>query len=79
MLSYRTGVHRVRDIRLGLGIRAEGSKDALHCAERGQDIIEYALVVAILALAATAAMSTIASRISTVLSKVGNELSTYTS
>lgn len=47
--------------------------------ERGQDIIEYALVVALIALAATAGLSKVASSIGNVFSKVGNTLSTYTS
>jgi pilus assembly protein Flp/PilA len=79
MLSYRTGVNRVRDIRLKLYIKAVGLKDALLRDERGQDIIEYALVIAMIALAATAGMSTVASAIRTTLSKVGSKLNNYTS
>jgi pilus assembly protein Flp/PilA len=47
--------------------------------ERGQDLIEYALVVALIALAATAGMSTVANSIGSVFSKIGNTLTTYTS
>ena len=47
--------------------------------ERGQDLIEYALVVALIALAATASLSAIAGSIGSVFSKVGHTLSTYTS
>jgi pilus assembly protein Flp/PilA len=47
--------------------------------ECGQDLIEYALVVALIALAATASLSAIASSIGSVFSKVGHTLSTYTS
>ena len=47
--------------------------------ERGQDLIEYALVVALVALAATASLSTVAASIGNVFSKVGHTLSTYTS
>jgi pilus assembly protein Flp/PilA len=47
--------------------------------ERGQDVIEYALVVALIALAATAGLSTVAASIGSVFSKVGHTLSTYTS
>jgi pilus assembly protein Flp/PilA len=47
--------------------------------QRGQDLIEYALVVALIALAATAGLSTIAASIGSVFSKVGHTLSTYTS
>jgi pilus assembly protein Flp/PilA len=47
--------------------------------ERGQDVIEYALVVALIALAATAGLSTVAASIGSAFSKVGHALSTYTS
>lgn len=47
--------------------------------ERGQDLIEYALVVALIALAATAGMSTVATNISSAFTSVGNKLATYTS
>ncbi|HKD90887.1 MAG TPA: Flp family type IVb pilin [Terriglobales bacterium] len=43
--------------------------------ESGQDLIEYALVAAILALAAVAGMSTLASNISNAFSAVGSKLS----
>jgi pilus assembly protein Flp/PilA len=44
--------------------------------EEGQDLIEYALVVAIIALGATAAMGTLATGISSAFSKVSTNLST---
>jgi pilus assembly protein Flp/PilA len=47
--------------------------------ERGQDLIEYGLVVALIALAATAGLSKVASSIGDVFSKVGSTLSTHTS
>lgn len=43
--------------------------------ESGQDLIEYALVAAILALAAVAGMSTLASNISNAFAAVGSKLS----
>lgn len=42
--------------------------------ESGQDLIEYALVAALIALGATAAMNTLASTISTAFSTVGTKL-----
>lgn len=42
--------------------------------EKGQDLIEYALVAALIALAATAGMNTVASNINTAFSKVGSKL-----
>jgi pilus assembly protein Flp/PilA len=43
--------------------------------ESGQDLIEYALVAAIIALAAVAGMSTLATNISNAFSAVGSKLS----
>jgi pilus assembly protein Flp/PilA len=45
--------------------------------EEGQDLIEYALVVALIAFAATASMSTLATAINTAFSNIGTTLSTY--
>jgi pilus assembly protein Flp/PilA len=42
--------------------------------ESGQDLIEYALVAALIALGATAAMTTLAGTISTALGTVGSKL-----
>jgi len=47
--------------------------------ERGQDLIEYAMVVALIAFAATAGMNTVANKINTAFSNIGNKLTTYTS
>jgi len=47
--------------------------------ERGQDLIEYALVVALIAFAAAAGMSSVASQINTAFSNIGTKLTTYTS
>lgn len=47
--------------------------------EQGQDLIEYALVVALIAFAATAGMSTLASDINTAFSNIGGKLASSTS
>ena len=47
--------------------------------DHGQDLIEYALVVALIALAATAGMNTVASDINTAFTSIGTKLTTYTS
>jgi pilus assembly protein Flp/PilA len=46
--------------------------------EQGQDLIEYALVVALIAFAATAGMSSLATSINTAFTNIGNTLTTYT-
>ena len=43
--------------------------------EEGQDLVEYALVVALIALGATAGMNTVASDISNAFSSLGTTLS----
>ncbi len=47
----------------------------LHRDESGQDLIEYALVAALIAFAAIAGMNYVASEINVAFSKVGNKLS----
>jgi pilus assembly protein Flp/PilA len=46
--------------------------------EDGQDLIEYALVVALIAFAATAGMTSVASSINTAFSNIANSVTTYT-
>jgi pilus assembly protein Flp/PilA len=43
--------------------------------ESGQDLIEYALVAGLIGLAAVAAMSSLATKISNAFSNVGSQLS----
>jgi len=47
--------------------------------ESGQDLVEYALVLALIALAATAGMTGVATQIGNAFTGVGSKLSTYTS
>lgn len=42
--------------------------------ERGQDLVEYALVVAIIALGATVAMKTLSTDINTIFTNIGTSL-----
>jgi pilus assembly protein Flp/PilA len=46
--------------------------------EEGQDLIEYALVVALIAFAATAGMQTLAQDINTAFGNIGTTLTSYT-
>jgi pilus assembly protein Flp/PilA len=52
---------------------------ALLSDARGQDLIEYALVVALIAFAATAGMNTVAADINTAFNNIGAKIVTYTS
>jgi pilus assembly protein Flp/PilA len=47
--------------------------------ESGQDLIEYALVVALIAFAAAAGMSAVATKINAAFTNIGTKLTTYTS
>jgi pilus assembly protein Flp/PilA len=69
----------MQDIGLKLYIKMQGLKSALVKDQSGQDLIEYALVVALIALAATAGMKTVATAIGTAFTSVGTKLGTYTS
>jgi pilus assembly protein Flp/PilA len=46
--------------------------------DHGQDLIEYALTAALIALAATAGMNVIASDINIAFSSIGSKLTAYT-
>ncbi len=46
--------------------------------EDGQDLIEYALVVALIAFAAVAGMQTVAADINTAFTNIGTTLTSYT-
>jgi pilus assembly protein Flp/PilA len=48
-------------------------------SEEGQDLIEYALVVALVAFAATAGMSTLATKLNAAFSSIGTTLTGYIS
>ena len=68
----------MQDCFLKLYVKMQGLKGALVNDQSGQDLIEYALVVALIALAATAGMGAVASSISTAFNHVASHLSTYT-
>ncbi|MGA3236128.1 MAG: Flp family type IVb pilin [Bryobacteraceae bacterium] len=69
----------MRDSLLKVYVNMQSLKDTLIADQSGQDLIEYALVVALIALAATAGMGTVATAISNAFSKIGSRLSGYTS
>jgi pilus assembly protein Flp/PilA len=47
--------------------------------DEGQDLIEYVLVVALIAFAATAGMGAVATKINAAFGNIGTKLTTYTS
>jgi pilus assembly protein Flp/PilA len=64
---------------LKLYLKMRNLKDAFIGDESGQDLVEYALVLALIALAATVSMKTLATNIGTAFTSVGTKLTTYTS
>ena len=46
--------------------------------ERGQDLVEYGLVLVLVCLASTAGMKTLANGINVAMSNITNKLATYT-
>ena len=62
----------MKDKLLKLSVMLQILKD-----EHGQDLIEYALVVALIAFAATAGMGSLATAINTAFGKMGTKLSAY--
>ena len=47
--------------------------------EEGQDLVEYALIVALIAFAATAGMKNLATGLNSAFSNISTKLGTYTS
>ena len=64
----------MKDKLLKLSVMLQILKD-----ENGQDLIEYALVVALIAFAATAGMNTLATDINLAFTHIGTKMTTYIS
>ena len=64
----------MRDFLMKLYVKAQILRQ-----DHGQDLIEYALVVALIALAATVGMTTVATAINLAFSNIGTKLGQYTS
>ena len=64
----------MKDKLLKLSVMLQILKD-----ENGQDLIEYALVVALIAFAATAGMGAVAKNLNTAFSNIGTRLTSYVS
>jgi pilus assembly protein Flp/PilA len=68
----------MKDLSLKLYIKMQAVKNSMK-DENGQDMVEYAIVMGLIALGATAAMKTLATTIGTGFTSVGTKLTTYTS
>jgi pilus assembly protein Flp/PilA len=65
--------YTMKDTMLKLYIKMQNLKSTM-MEEHGQDLVEYALVVALIALAATAGMKTLATDLSNAFSSIGTTL-----
>jgi pilus assembly protein Flp/PilA len=63
----------MKDFMLKLYVKAQIFRE-----DHGQDLIEYALTAALIALAATAGMKVVASDINIAFSNIGSKLTAYT-
>ncbi len=63
----------MKDMFLKLSVKIQ----CLMMSEEGQDLIEYALVVALIAFAAVGTMQTLAKDINNTFGGIGNQLNTY--
>jgi pilus assembly protein Flp/PilA len=68
----------MRNTILKLFVRMQTMREFLN-DDSGQDLVEYAVVVGLIALGATASMKTLATTIGTAFTSVGTKLTTYTS
>ena len=59
--------------------RVKSSLVELHRGDSGQDLIEYALIAALIALAATVGMGTVATAINKAFSSIGAKVTAYAS
>ncbi len=62
-----------------LFLRMKGSLVELHRQDSGQDLIEYALIAALIALAATVGMGSVATAINKAFSSIGAKVTNYAS
>ena len=67
----------MKDLLVKLSVKLDLLKDAVK-NEEGQDLIEYALIVALIAFAATAGMSSLATSLNTAFGNIGTKLTGYT-
>ena len=68
----------MRDFLLKQYVKAQILRRTLR-EEHGQDLIEYALIVALIAFAATVGMTNVAGKINTAFGLIGNKVTTYVS
>ena len=82
VLQIRVRRIQMRNVTLKLYVKLQSMRASLRrlvADESGQDLIEYALVVALIAFAAAAGMTSVATKINAAFTNIGTKLTTYTS
>lgn len=69
----------MQDLALKLYVKMQALGSALKNNEDGQDMVEYAIVLGLIAMGATVAMKGLATTIGTGFTSIGTKLTTYTS
>jgi pilus assembly protein Flp/PilA len=68
----------MKDFAVRVYVRIQALKDALK-DESGQDMVEYAIVMGLIAMGATVAMKGLATTIGTGFTSIGTKVTNYTS
>jgi pilus assembly protein Flp/PilA len=68
----------MKDLALKLYVKMQALRSAFQ-NEDGQDMVEYAIVLGLIAMGATVAMKGLATTIGTGFTSIGTKLTTYTS
>jgi pilus assembly protein Flp/PilA len=66
------------DVITSIAVRAQNAWFAVRDKESGQTLVEYALIIALVALAAIVALGFLSGRINNLFSRAGNSLNTVT-
>jgi pilus assembly protein Flp/PilA len=67
----------MKDLTVRLYVRMQALRDAMR-DESGQDMVEYAIVMGLIALGATVAMKGLATSIGTGFTSIGTKVTNYT-
>jgi pilus assembly protein Flp/PilA len=69
----------MKDLAVKIYVKMQVLKDAMIKDESGQDMVEYAIVMGLIAMGATATMKTLATTIGAGFTSIGTKVTNYTS
>jgi pilus assembly protein Flp/PilA len=70
--------NKMNDLILKVYVKGQNLWSTLKDDEKGQDLVEYGLVIVLVCLAATAGMNTLAQGINNAMTNISTKLGTYT-